>query len=154
MIRLCGDVRLTVNALELLDQASSPLWWGPMPFTFDNATFYQIVYKKYDEVRSRPVVLFWIWAKLAAAEASQYRYEVHIEHPDLNNIHSNNHHYTGVVQSLETSASDVMKNNMRSLVYFSQSYLRRTHFSHNLAATPDIKYTVKIMRPSLYDNSF
>jgi hypothetical protein len=55
----CGEVRLTLNAKEVLDNPQCQLWWGPAPFVFDRVTFYQVVYKKYDE-ETREVSFFKI----------------------------------------------------------------------------------------------
>ena len=105
------------------------------------------------------MVLFWVWAALPPAEASCYRYEVHLDHngPDRKHQHQARHysHYTGVVLPLDIYSHDVTKRHVRSVVYFSQSYLRKTlRFNHNphtesQKETADvIKYTVKIMRQS------
>jgi len=153
--KFCGNVRLSLNAREVLNDGNVELWWGPKPFSFDKVTFYQMVYKKFDINRTReqePLVLFWIQAKLPSSEASKYRYEVHLDH--LEATRPQQRHYSGYVHSLEVSSSDMIKKCLRSVVYFPQSYLRKTlRFTHNHHTQPppqrtDIKYTVKIMRQS------
>ena len=104
------------------------------------------------------MVLFWIWAKLPMAESTKYRYEVHLDHSGPVKTATQPRHYSGTVQSLEVSSNELIKKHLRSVVFFSQSYLRKTvRFSHNLppARTEHksqhadvIKYTVKIMRQS------
>ena len=105
-----------------------------------------------------------IQAQLPPAEANRYRYEVHLEMP-ATGPQRPQRNYLGMVQSLELSCQEILTNHRRNIVYFTQSYLRKTHnhqspFSHNQPAQQqpqtgnqtqtkmDIKYAIKIMRPS------
>ena len=99
-------------------------------------------------------ILFWIWAALPQPELNNYRYEIHFDIPP--NMKPLRQHYSGTVKSLEISASELTQHNThhyRSIVYFTQSHIRRAlSFTHNLQQPPpktlDMKYTVKIMRQS------
>jgi len=149
----CGDVKFTINAKDVIsDDNKVQLWWGPFPFIFDNVTFYQLVYKKtYNEgPRNESQILFWIWTALPTHEAKKYRYEIQLD----TTFQRECKNFLGTVQSLELSSSDLIQQNLRSIVYFSQSYIRKTlRFTHNYQQPPpktlDMKYTVKIMRQSL-----
>ena len=66
------------NIADLLNE-DREYWWGPKHFIFDKVTFYQIVYKKYDEYTKENKILFWIWANLPQKEANRYSYEIHLE---------------------------------------------------------------------------
>ena len=67
------------NITDLLRENIENYWWGPKHFIFDKITFYQIVYKKYDEYTKKNKILFWIWANLPQKEANRYSYEIHLE---------------------------------------------------------------------------
>jgi len=149
----CGGVNFKINAIDVIsDDNKIQLWWGPFPFVFDNVTFYQLVYKKTDNEppRNESQIVFWIWTALPKHEAFKYKYEIHLD----TTFKRDNPNFCGTVQSLDTSSSDLIQQNLRSIVYFSQSYIRKTlRFTHNYQQPPpktlDMKYTVKIMRQSL-----
>jgi len=150
----CGYVKFIIpDAKDVIsDENKIQLWWGPFPFVFDNVTFYQLVYKKTDNEapRNESQILFWIWAALPKHEVCKYRYEIHLDTTFKRDVP----HFCGTVQSLENTSSDLIQQNLRSIVYFSQSYIRKTlRFTHNYQQPPpktlDMKYTVKIMRQSL-----
>jgi len=148
----CGYVKLNINVKDVISDERIQLWWGPVPFVFDNVTFYQLVYKKADNEapRNESQILFWIQTALPKHEASKYRYEIHLD----TTFKRESPNFIGTVQSLETPSSDLIQQNLRSIVYFSQSYIRKTlRFTHNYQQPPpktlDMKYTVKIMRQSL-----
>jgi len=152
-------IKFTLSAKDVLSENMNSIWWGPKHFMFDKVTFYQIVYKKYDEITKEIKILFWIWANLPKEESNKYFYEIHLESARTPDPNYPIRHYQGTVQSLEISASKMIENKMHKLVYFPLSYVRKHlqiqkhHFTnyHN-TTTPhlpaDIKYAVKIMRPS------
>lgn len=106
--------------------------------------------------------MFLVWTALPRTQAERYRYEIHLENgqrpersfPGSNVNNQQQRHFLGIVQSLEVSHSDLIQNYMKGIVYFSQSYIRKTfRFTHNHHQPPprtlDMNYTVKIMRQSL-----
>jgi hypothetical protein len=81
----------------------------------------------------QPLVLFWIWAKLPKNAAHYYRYQVHLENGSYNQNQyprgynsDSSRHYSGMVQPLETSSTELIKNNLRSIVFFPQTFLRNS----------------------------
>lgn len=152
---LTGIVPMSLRASDILSKTS--VWFGPQPFRFDDVIFYLIVDKKPDPYPDRlnePCVSFLIQAQLPSGEANRYRYEIHLELPPQAQASHQRKHYMGWVQSLEFSCNDLLTNHRRNIVYFTQSYLRKTlqipPFNHNLPnnSKMDIKYAIKIMRLS------
>lgn len=158
-----GKVEMSLRACNVLENTKIPIWFGPALFKYDGVTFYQIVYKRPADVERRiePIVFFSIQAQLPADEARKYQYEVHLDMPPNQKAHTRN--YLGCVQSLELNINELLRNHQRNIVYFSQSYLRKTlsssshhvspfnHNSNSQSSMPkmDITYTIKIMRQSL-----
>jgi len=148
-------IAFTMSAEEIIKDNGKTVWWGPKQFTFDNVTFYQIIYKSVDEFTQKSWINFWIWSTLPTNQARKYSYEIHLDIPPQHQTHHNvekRRHYAGMVQSLEIPLSDMITDHVRSIVYFAQNYLRKCLFnrlpfnSHN--PQTDIKYSVKIMRQS------
>lgn len=140
----CGEVRFTLSSEEVLNDDQTLLWWGPTPFVFQDTTFFQLVYKKYEESSGEFLLLFWVWANATVAQVQSFKYEVHIEEPPLGSRRSRA--FTGQVKSLQTSSTDIIGKHMRQLVFYKQSFLRQRTFRQN--QTANIKYTVKIIRQS------
>merc|ERR1712200_382923 len=125
----CGGVNFKINAIDVISDDNK----------IDN-----------EPPRNESQIVFWIWTALPKHEAFKYKYEIHLD----TTFKRDNPNFCGTVQSLDTSSSDLIQQNLRSIVYFSQSYIRKTlRFTHNYQQPPpktlDMKYTVKIMRQSL-----